>query len=193
MAHGQFSGEPETVWLTEDGAQDRLMRLVRPFSFFDGAGNTWRAPAGAVVNGASIPRALWTVVGSPYTGDYRRASILHDVACEAAGHDWNRRRAADRMFFRACRAGGCSILQSIVLYIGVRIDAVAPGVAAWQAAVDTDSVGPRVRRTDAEVRLDEDFQAIADRVLAAGDTDDAAEVERRTDEALFAVAAVPMR
>ena len=47
------------------------MGLLKKFSFKDPDAQEWAAPAGAVIDGASIPRALWTIVGSPYTGDYR--------------------------------------------------------------------------------------------------------------------------
>jgi Protein of unknown function (DUF1353) len=159
VRHGEFSGDPETVWLTEEGTDDRKMSVLRDFSFKDPAAKVWRAPAGSVIDGASIPRALWTIVGSPYTGDYRRASIVHDVACDQAGSDEKKRRAADRMFFHACRAGGCSIWQSIVLYLGVRIGAAAPKVPAWHAAVAMETSGPRIRRTADELRLERDFHA----------------------------------
>ena len=187
MATGEFSGEPRAIWLTEAEAPDRRMRLTETFWFRDPGGKTWEASSGAVVDGASIPRALWTVVGSPYTGDYRRASIVHDVACDEAGGDATKRAAADRMFFHACRTGGCSIWQSIVLYVGVRIGAVAPDVPAWGAAVSSDTAGPRLDRSEAELRLERDFRAIASRVLADGETEDALELERRTHLAMVAV------
>lgn len=187
MGHGEFSGEPEAVWLTEDGTEDRNMKLFRDFFFKDPSSKKWTAPAGSVVNGASIPRALWVIVGSPYTGDYRRASVVHDVACGEAGGDKTKRRAADRMFFHACRAGGCSIWQSTLLYLGVRIGAAAKEVPPWHAAIATDKSGPRIRRTDEELQLERDFQAVAEQVLAPGESDDPKELERRADEALFAV------
>src|SRR4029450_10737724 len=138
MGHGKFSGAPEAVWLTQEGRADRDMRIVRTFSFTDPDSREWNAPAGSVVDGASIPRALWTIVGSPYTGDYRRASVGHDVACDEAGSHNKKRRAADRMFFHACRAGGCSIWQSIVLYLGVRI-----GAAGGRGPAGGGAPGPR--------------------------------------------------
>ena len=150
MEHGTFSGEPLAVWLTEEGTEDRTMKIAQEFSFTDPAGKTWRAPEDSCINGASIPRALWTIVGSPYTGDYRRASVVHDVARKEAGSDKKKRRAADRMFFHACRAGGCSIRQSMVLYLGVRVGAAAPDVARWHGAVAIETVGPRIRRTSSE-------------------------------------------
>jgi len=187
MQHGEFSGEPETTWLTEEGTPDRRMRVLKDFSFTDPKSKVWPAPMGSLVDGASIPQALWTLVGSPYTGDYRRASIVHDVACDDAGTDKKKRRAADRMFFHACRAGGCSVLQSIILYLGVRVGAAAKDVPPWHAAISAESAGPRLRRSEDELRLERDFKLIADRVLSLGESDDDAEVERRADAAFSEV------
>jgi Protein of unknown function (DUF1353) len=85
MGHGKVSSDPDTVWLIEEGTDDRKMSLLREFSFKDPAAKVWLARAGSEVDGASIPRALWTIVGSPYAGDYRRALIVHDTACDQAG------------------------------------------------------------------------------------------------------------
>jgi hypothetical protein len=119
-SHGSFTGTPKTEWLVNASGEDRDMRMLEDFTFTDPSGRVWPAPAGSIINGASIPRALWAVVGSPYTDDYRRASIVHDVACNSPGVD---RKDADVMFFHACRAGGCSAEQARVLYAGVRIGA----------------------------------------------------------------------
>ena len=107
MAKRSFSGEPEARWPTE-AAPDRDMVLTEAFWFEDAKGRRWDALAGSEVNGASISRFRWAVVGSPYTGDYRRASIVHDVACDAAFGDASARRATDKMFYESCREGGCS-------------------------------------------------------------------------------------
>ena len=187
MNHGKFSGEPKTIWLTEDGTDDRNMRLLEPFSFEDPDGKTWPAPEGSVVDGASIPRALWTIVGSPYTGDYRRGSIVHDLACVEAAGNPEKRRAADRMFFHACRAGGCSIRQATILYLGVRVGSVGSVMVSWHPAIATESEGPRIRRAEAELGLELSFQAIVERVLADGETDDPVELEARSDLALGVV------
>lgn len=120
--HGSFSEDPKTVWLTNPVKGDRDMQLLEDFSYTDPWGRVWLAPKGSSINGASIPGPLWSTVGSPYTGDYRRASITHDVACNTPGIP---RKEADVMFFHACRAGGCSAVQARVLYAGVRIGAWA--------------------------------------------------------------------
>ena len=127
---GSFSADPQATWLTAPAdPTDRRMELLRDFWYKDPAGKTWNAPKGSVVDGASIPAALWSTVGSPYTGAYRRASIVHDVACDAADHAANpeaAREAADEMFYNACRAGGCPGWQAQMLYLGVRVGARLP-------------------------------------------------------------------
>jgi hypothetical protein len=187
MSTDSFSGEPRTLWLTQLG-DDRDMRLLEHFTFTDPSGELWDAPAGSVIDGASIPRALWTLVGSPYTGDYRRASIVHDVACDRAGTEMQKRRAADRMFYHACRAGGCSVEQATILYLGVRAGAIWPFVPQWAPAMAAEARGPRLVRSAAEDRLESDFRQAAEMMLAPGETDDIDEIERRADRALSTVA-----
>lgn len=120
--HGSFSGNPKTQWLVNEDGEDRDMMLIDDFSYIDPDGRKWSAPKESVINGASIPRPLWSSVGSPYTDDYRRASIVHDVACDDSTVN---RKDADVMFYHASLAGGCSFLQAKLLYAGVRIGAWA--------------------------------------------------------------------
>jgi hypothetical protein len=119
-----FSGDPVTQWLSEAGP-DRRMKILEEFWFEDKAGKRWVAPKGSIVNGASIPEALWSLVGSPYTGDYRRASIVHDVACDDPQISREAREVADDMFYEACLAGGCSSFQAKLLRAGVCLGAWA--------------------------------------------------------------------
>lgn len=193
MSHGTFSGEPETRWLTETDEEDRRMKLLAPFSFLDPDGKEWIAPVDYCVNGASIPRAVWTLVGSPYTGDYRRASVVHDKACDDAVGNSEARREADRMFYHAYRAGGCSITQAILLYIGVRIGAWTPLVPAWRDTETSDLNESRLTITAGEQRIQADFRLAAERVLSDGETDDPYEIERRTDAALSAITNIDLR
>ena len=73
---GYYDGEPVTKW-NPDG---RTMTLLTELRYTDPNGNTWIAPIGSVVDGASIPRYLWSIMGGPFEGRYRNASVLHDVA-----------------------------------------------------------------------------------------------------------------
>lgn len=75
-----FVGDVVTKWLRHDG-EDRLMELRENFTFVESPYNTWTAPAGFIFDGTTIPRALWTVFGDPFIGDYRRAAVIHDLLC----------------------------------------------------------------------------------------------------------------
>lgn len=183
MATG-FSDPPYTEWL-ESPVPDRNMSLLREFWFEDRAGRRWVSAAGSVINGASIPRALWTLLGSPYTGSYRRASVVHDVACVQAQGD-DERRAADRMFYEACRVGGCSIDEATILYTGVRIG------AGWSRYVGQSAESrPRIERRAEDRRIEADFQIVATKVLQEPSSDDPFEVERRVDQALIDLNRLP--
>lgn len=180
----QFSGEPRAQWIVTD-EEERLMVLLEDFWFDDGDGKRWWAKKGEAIDGASIPRALWTLVGSPYTGQYRRASIVHDIAC--IGADVEERRAADRMFYEACRAGGCSIAQATMLYLGVRIGSTW---ATQESVAFAEEAGPRLRRSLSEKKIEADYQVATEFVLSLPESDDPFEIEARADAALAAVSPV---
>lgn len=133
---GSFSEDPQLTWLTAPhDPTDRRMQLLREFWYKDPAGTVWKAPKDSIVDGASIPAALWSTIGSPYTGHYRRASIVHDVACDQAQQAADpgaARAAADKMFYQACLAGGCPAVQAELLYAGVRIGAWLPHIQFWR-------------------------------------------------------------
>lgn len=73
-----FSGPVKTEWIENDA---RKMRVLEPVWFIDRNGVVWTAPSGSIVDGASIPRICWRLIGSPFVGLYRRASVIHDVYC----------------------------------------------------------------------------------------------------------------
>lgn len=75
-----FVGDVVTRWLRHDG-EDRLMELRENFTFIESPHYIWTAPAGFIFDGTTIPRALWTVFGDPFIGDYRRAAVIHDLLC----------------------------------------------------------------------------------------------------------------
>ncbi len=181
--HGEFSANhPQTEWCAEQGS-DRHMTLVREFFFLDPEKRQWDVPAGYKIDGASIPRALWTLVGSPYTGDYRRASIPHDKACKDAQGDKKARKAADRMFYHACRAGGCSVAEAVLLYLGVRLGSVMPNVMSMNAMVG-NNVGPRLQLVAEEERLQADYRQIGARLRKRHTEDDAELLEAQTEQEL---------
>lgn len=174
MAH--FSGNPRTEWLTDPYSPDRDMRLLEDFSYTDPSGKVWLAPAGSVINGASIPRALWSSVGSPYTDDYRNASVVHDVACDDASIP---RKNADVMFYNACLTGGCSKSQAALLYAGVRIGAWVSSRPTWQPDL-RELLIYRLpgKKTDNEISIQSKFVEIANELKQLGDEPDFDSVDR---------------
>lgn len=175
MANGQFSGNPKTEWLAEKG-DDRDMRVIEAFWYVDPAGRRWDVPEGTIINGASIPRTLWSSVGSPYTGDYRRAAVVHDAV---VGKEGVLRKEADAMFYHACLAGGCSLLQAKLLYAGVRVGAWASETQLF--AMDPASQLPDAYRlpgqqTPRELEVRARYTLIANQLMAT--PNDFAAIER---------------
>ena len=118
-----FEGDVVAKWLRHNGA-DRNMELVESISFVDGNNTLWHVPAGSIVNGASIPSILWSF-GSPFVGDYRRASVVHDHFCNTKDREW---RATHRMFHEGCLVDGVSALKAKLMYA-----AVYAGGPRWEA------------------------------------------------------------
>ena len=113
-----FEGNVDARWLVENGA-DRAMQLLADFAFFDSTGFKWEAKPGDIIDGASIPEAIWSeIVGTPFIGDYRRASVVHDVACEKK---IKTSKDVHRMFYEAMLADGTSKARALLFYTAVRL------------------------------------------------------------------------
>src|SRR5205823_12783757 len=68
------------------------------------------------VDGASIPRWLWSFMGGPFEGKYRNASVLHDVAYDQHNRPWQQ---CDRMFYNAMRCSGVSAVEAKTMYFAL--------------------------------------------------------------------------
>lgn len=100
------------------------MILEEEFFYIDKDQKKWVVPKYGELNGATIPRVLWSIIGSPFVGSYRRASVVHDYFVGEGNNPdvtYQERREADKMFFRACRTDGCSWSFAAKLYIGVSV------------------------------------------------------------------------
>jgi hypothetical protein len=152
---GVFSGTPKLEFIDTPNAPNRNVRVLEDFTFTRADdGTVWEAPVGSLVDGASIPRVLWSVVGSPFTGDYVYASIVHDVACHVRSRPW---RDTHYMFYLACLAGGTRRGRAKLMYLAVRNfgprwTAPAPAPVetleqlAFSSLVQEEAVVPRLRR-----------------------------------------------
>ena len=114
-AWGYFSAEPITRWLS-DGLRMQLMN--EDLTYTDPTGQVWVTIPGQIIDGASIPKPLWSLYGGPYEGQYRWASIFHDYVCDTY-RSIEERKAGDRMFKQACMCAGCDPVQAEALYAGV--------------------------------------------------------------------------
>jgi hypothetical protein len=109
---GSFSGPIVTEWI-DDG---RTMMVINTVTYQDPYEKIWEAPQGWVVNGSSIPRVFWTIIGSPYVGKHRNASVFHDVACDRKNDPWE---AVHIMYYNACRLGGVSEEKAKLMFAAV--------------------------------------------------------------------------
>jgi hypothetical protein len=109
---GCFEGDVVAKW-DESG---RTMTLKEDFAYVDPREKRWVAPKGSVTDGASIPRPFWSFIGGPFEGRYRKAAVVHDVACRQKSEPW---ADVHRMFYEACRCGGVEDRMAKTLYWAV--------------------------------------------------------------------------
>lgn len=139
----RYEGNPSVRFLN-DG---RNVELLQPLAFIDPAETRWAVPAGAVVDGASIPRFLWPVVGGPFEGNYRDASIIHDWFCDKRTRTW---QATHRVFFEAMLASAVSFVKAKIMYA-----AVYWGGPRWDVRVSHNTNLP----------VDPGFESIAEKIV----------------------------
>lgn len=111
-ADGRFVGEVVAKWLPSG----REMQLTAPFRYVDARGKEWAVPAGVTIDGASIPRVLWTTVGPPFTGKYRKASVVHDYFCLTMSRPW---QDVHQIFFEASLVEGNTPVHARMMYAAV--------------------------------------------------------------------------
>jgi len=110
---GAYEGLPPRIALMPDG---RTAKLLAPLSYAGPDGTEWPVPMGAELDGASIPRAFWTLIGGPFEGKYRDASIVHDHYCVVKSRSWRR---THRMFFDAMLCSGVGQTKAKIMYYAV--------------------------------------------------------------------------
>lgn len=113
VSYGYYENAPPlTEWL----GNGRHMRLKRPFSYVQESGRAWPVPVETVVDGASIPKAFWSLIGGPFEGRYRDASIVHDYYCNEQSRPW---REVHRVFYDAMLCSGVPLPQAKVIFYAV--------------------------------------------------------------------------
>lgn len=96
--------------------------LIEHFQYEDTYFGLFTVLAGAITDGASIPRLLWTFLGSPMI-DSRvfRAAVVHDqLYCSNGIIGQLSRKSCDAIFRRALIEAGVSQAKAWLYYSGVR-------------------------------------------------------------------------
>lgn len=130
---GEFKGSFEARFLPNG----RAVELLSDFKYVDPSCNEWLAPAGSIVDGASIPQAFWSYIGGPFEGVYRDASVIHDVYCETKSRPW---QEVHRTFYWAMLARGVApwrakLMFTAVYHFGPRWEQKAGGNVVTKAPI----------------------------------------------------------
>jgi hypothetical protein len=78
-----------------------------------------RVEKGFVTDFASIPRAMWPVVGAPAEGKFRKIAVVHDKLYRTKG--LATRAQADAVLLEGMRVSGCPWRQRTAIYLAVRM------------------------------------------------------------------------
>lgn len=103
---GRFTGPLRLEGIQGD---QRSLRVLSDFGYVGPMGKRWMVPRGTIVNGASIPRALWPLAGSPWVGFHRNASVIHDYFWVVRSRTW---QETHTVFYQAMRASGASSFEA---------------------------------------------------------------------------------
>ncbi len=109
---GHFVGSVVAQW----GDNGLDMTLIQPFEFIGPDGQSWPVPAGARVDGASIPRVFWSLIGGPFEGLYRNASVVHDYYCDVKVRSY---QAVHKAFYEAMVASGVDPAKAWLMFQAV--------------------------------------------------------------------------
>ena len=118
---GSFIGELEVSYARDGNS----VELLRDIGYEDPNGKIWTALKGLTTDGATIPRVVWTLVGSPLKGSHIRAAVVHDQYCSIRNEP---PELVHRMFYDALRASGVNNIKASIMYIAVRV-----GGPSWSA------------------------------------------------------------
>ncbi len=128
-----MSAFTEELTVTELDLDWRRWRLEQPLIYevgAEGSGLAITVPAGFITDGASVPRALWSLL--PSWGSYSRAAVVHDFLCVALDRGAPlalapTRREADAIFYEAMGVCGTPWLTRLAMWAAVRLFALAAG------------------------------------------------------------------
>ena len=92
-------------------------KTLAELTYITNKGVSHVVPIGFITDGASIPKLFWSFIGSPFTGLYRRAALIHDYLYYI---QTTKRSCADRVFLEAMKSLKVSLWKRRVMYYAVR-------------------------------------------------------------------------
>lgn len=110
---------PDTIQLEDVGmsGESRIFRTLTRFRFYSEKHGLIEVPAGTYTDGASIPRAFWSIL-SPF-GLYFNAALPHDFLYSPANTNLNR-KASDEILLEGMVVLGVNPIRRFVIYRAVR-------------------------------------------------------------------------
>jgi hypothetical protein len=109
---GQFEGKVVVEWLDDPFVS--TMRLVEDFAFRQAKGKVWSVPRGQILDGKGMPPLFRDLVGQPFDGGFRKASVIYDAAAQKMTEPWEE---AQRMFYEASVAEGVTPQDAKAMYL----------------------------------------------------------------------------
>ncbi len=105
---GQYKIEEYTAY---------TFKTLAELSYTTNKGIIHIVPINFITDGASIPKLFWSIIGSPFTGLYKKPSLIHD---ELYSSQKFKRKYADRVFYDGMKDKGVSFWKRKVMYFAVR-------------------------------------------------------------------------
>ncbi|MDE8652514.1 DUF1353 domain-containing protein [Novosphingobium album (ex Liu et al. 2023)] len=156
--HGTFFGIPVKIEFDLDG---RSGRLLEPIRYVTQAGVEWPVPQDAWLDGASIPRAFWSIIGGPYEGRYREPSVVHDHYCIVKSRGW---KDTHRMFHEAMLCREVPALKARLMFY-----AVYRFGPRWRLGVEAEAAippAPEILTDDKAASIVRDARIIAESAMS---------------------------
>lgn len=103
----------------------RLFKTLQDLTYIANNGEIILVPAGFITDGASIPKIFWSIIGSPFTGKYKKPALIHDYLY--AIHLTSRKRV-DSIFIEGMKYLGVSRIKRVLMWFAVKVG----GAFVWQ-------------------------------------------------------------
>lgn len=109
---GMFEGRVVAEW--SDDPFFPTMRIKEELLFRQTGGDTWVVPAGATVDGRSMPKLFVSLIGDPFKSGFLKSAVTYDYAVKAKARRWN---DAQRMFVEGSVVEGVHTIDARVMYM----------------------------------------------------------------------------